>query len=1400
MLKWTCWLLPSRAAFIALFKAAFPPLLAAHVCAAPEVQPTNEFDWREIPDTAVLRPQSQFVSDRFQWVSSTDSEIRVRFDGPDTTPPTAGKREEFRFVLITPPGGIESASLEYEERVFLKDGERVELDAPPPGAPVASRIIHRQIGEFRGAKLFQIEYKPSVNTSVRRLADVDWIADATLILRIGGSFQPNRSLSPLLSRPLESIVLNPGDIQRCLPPLALNPQAESERLQFWRAPCLKISVREEGWYSIPAGRLLTEWGSDLQVEELGLYSRGALLSPPKSLRAPEDPTHAEDVAESLFVFDSRGAVRTAGKIDAEDRLFFHADTSREAYDPLRVYWLVNKGTSPTTQAAPTVQSGADIRTATLTQLRASIGEDKEFVQGGLQNEKQEFFWVDRAFPQDATESLDFSLPAWAVDPSRDTQGRIVVVFPSASDRSYVPSGALQSKAINLKADGKEIATVLKRGETGFNYLIEFGIPKDIQGPTLSLTYNPPGARSDPPFLDRLELEATRTMIWAGTDCHYHLIPSASDFSRVRLQPDGSGPESLPPPVHAFGRLRNGAWVGLQSDPEEPLGFLTPGPLVEVSFLTGIEGRSVKEIDSFVWPEWFDAPPQTDQIVLSPKVFEGHLAHIGKLNEKNGYHCFWIDLEDIYDLFSGGQFSPFALRNFLSWATCAWPDPQPASILLVGDTSWDAWNRYPEGNQVPNWTPSYHDTQTPDFPSDLWFVTGGPKDAIADWLWGRIPCQTIGHLEGYLAKRYDFEERPRDDWAGRLLWVSDDNAPVEEHIQELFKGTLPQAMRLRHIRIRDFPFVDNFYYGPFLSRIQEEARNDRSPLDYGKISPSCNLAIREALNDGASLFVYYGHSGPNVLAHERALFGGGSLYSDVPHLRNEGKAPFAFLMTCDVGRFDYAQPPMKWSVGLSEELLFHGRGGCLALVASSGKGLPSDHKRLLGGCLDAWFNRGLPTCGEVLWSGKTQCLIPPGKNLSIEMFTLFGDPLFIPPAPGNRFIALPRSLRWNHDGSLQVKVDLPDELDTSQVKCWGLGDDLLEQWNWESVAVSAEGDFELTLPNARDRKYVLLACQWTGEQEPGQSVGVATFGLDLEAAGKPDWRALYGEGTPNLTLGAEDVLLGDYSVREGETLFIEANVHNKGDAPAENVEVRAFDAETDAEVDSFSEYPPANVAFLPPGESTKVRIRWDRWGGTGTFDFNVKVDPQGKIEESDEEDNEAQKTIRVYGKPDLAWGLVRGTTSGAIDFTRGAKTIPVDWVKDPGKADLKQWSPLRTALAEVDRGVLLLVPITNFGESESATCTLQFIYHFEGNAPTMTLPPIKIPPVAPSLDGKIVGRPVPVLILPGMKRIELEIDPENLLDESDMKNNRLTFSPPLRLWDNFPSLVQKRKQPAALRGR
>lgn len=562
-----------------------------------------------------------------------------------------------------------------------------------------------------------------------------------------------------------------------------------------------------------------------------------------------------------------------------------------------------------------------------------------------------------------------------------------------------------------------------------------------------------------------------------------------------------------------------------------------------------------------------------------------------------------------------RFSAHALRNFLLWASRTWPQPQPSSVLVVGDSSWDAWGRYPESHRVPNWTPSYHTHAHPDYPTDLWFVEGEPLDRAADWLWGRIPCQTEAHLEGYLAKRRAFRNEQGGEWAERMIWISDDNDPVERNVRDILSKTLPLGYRIDPIFLHDHVYVDNFYYGENLARIQELAREEARPLDFGKISPDCNAAILQSIDRGAGVCIYYGHSGLNVLGHERVLFGGGSLHSDIPKLQNEGRAPLFFLMTCDVGRFDYTHDRLwKWSYGLAEELLMHPFGGSLALATSTGRGVPSDHEVFLTCCMDAMIYRGAAHAGTMMWAGKQGCLAPVRNNEAVEMFTLLGDPLFPIPIPRMEDCLRPERFRWTPEGEIEIeasplKSDVVPKL-TGVSRFDRNGMHRLAGVEWTKTE---EGAVLFRIPDAHflDEAWLVYAYE-----DPGGQPVQGKLALDLASFEKPDWTGGESEGKPNLALSSEDIRFENYSPKSGETVFARVRIHNRGTAPAWRVDVAARDRAAGEPVLNIADsYPPLSIDRLPPNESAEIRVRWDRWEGVGDHELEIEIDPEGLIDDS-----------------------------------------------------------------------------------------------------------------------------------------------------------------------------------------
>ncbi len=118
-----------------------------------------------------------------------------------------------------------------------------------------------------------------------------------------------------------------------------------------------------------------------------------------------------------------------------------------------------------------------------------------------------------------------------------------------------------------------------------------------------------------------------------------------------------------------------------------------------------------------------------------------------------------------------------------------------------------------------------------------------------------------------------------------------------------------------------------------------------------------------------------------------------------------------------------------------------------------------------------------------------------------------------------------------------------------------------------------------------------------------------------------------ETLPDLSISSADIWFWDDSPEEGEIVYIIASVHNIGGSAAYNFTVEFWD--------DVCEGCPAMwligedvVQELPPGHLTNVTVLWNTSGQPGNNVITVRVDPQNFVLESNEENNEASKSIYV----------------------------------------------------------------------------------------------------------------------------------------------------------------------------
>jgi hypothetical protein len=331
----------------------------------------------------------------------------------------------------------------------------------------------------------------------------------------------------------------------------------------------------------------------------------------------------------------------------------------------------------------------------------------------------------------------------------------------------------------------------------------------------------------------------------------------------------------------------------------------------------------------------------DFIVVTRREFADALKPLVTLRQEQGLSVSLVDIEDIYDEFSFGQKSPYAVREFLSYAKSIWKK-KPRFVLFAGDASFDPKNYlgFGDSDLVPT---KLIDTDFMETSSDDW-LSDLNGDGIADIATGRLPARTVEEVSRMVAKIANYEQAAPSDEA---LLVADANEGFDfEQASDELRSLIPGSLRITQV-----------------NRGRVDAEKARSSLF-------------EALDRKQFLVNYTGHGSVNqwrgnLLTNDDALT-----------LRNE-HLPMFVMMTCLNGYFH--DPALD---SLAESLLKAERGGAVAVWASSGMTLPTDQALMNQELYRQLFRvGGAMTIGEAVSRAKSSV----GDRDIRRTWVLLGDP-------------------------------------------------------------------------------------------------------------------------------------------------------------------------------------------------------------------------------------------------------------------------------------------------------------------------------------------------------------------------------------------------------------------------
>ena len=360
----------------------------------------------------------------------------------------------------------------------------------------------------------------------------------------------------------------------------------------------------------------------------------------------------------------------------------------------------------------------------------------------------------------------------------------------------------------------------------------------------------------------------------------------------------------------------------------------------------------------------------DYLIITHSDFYTESVRLADYRATQGLRVEVVQVEDVYDEFSGGVMNAPAIQVFLAWAYGHWQSPAPLYVLLVGDGNYDPRNYFGYGEL--NYIPPFLEQVDPwlgERPAENRFVTVSGADNLPDMYLGRLPVKTSAQASAMVDKILSYEQTPSTidwhDWRRETLFVADKYDPGAGDFAALSDAVAD------HYLPSDYG-VQKVYY--------KITHSDKTEVQ---------AAIIEAINQGKLLVNYVGHGSVQLWGLEM-LFS----VNHIDSLTNTGKLPFMIPMTCLEGSFDYPSPVGSDSSSLSERLVREPEKGAIASFAPTGFGVAQGHDFLNKGLYLVIFTDNETRVGPATTQAKLHLYANSGgAHLDLlDTYALLGDPL------------------------------------------------------------------------------------------------------------------------------------------------------------------------------------------------------------------------------------------------------------------------------------------------------------------------------------------------------------------------------------------------------------------------
>lgn len=380
-----------------------------------------------------------------------------------------------------------------------------------------------------------------------------------------------------------------------------------------------------------------------------------------------------------------------------------------------------------------------------------------------------------------------------------------------------------------------------------------------------------------------------------------------------------------------------------------------------------------------------AARRADFVIISDGELMPAATRLAEARRAEGLSVLTVDVQDIYDNFSGSFLEPEAIRAFLKHAWDTW-QPRPFYVLLFGDASWDYTSRnvsdadYPDHVFIPeSWSsvvpknesdplrpgdsrndrqrvPTYQ-WQSPwgHAASDNYFACLEGDDSLPDVALGRLTVGTPAEADAAVDKLLAYGRLPPATSAPRALFITDQydyHKSQSDHLGQL-------------VGKRGFE----------VTKVYPQAAE--------KDNLGNSAAIRAAWDGGPAVVVFAGHggryiwrTGPPDPLKNHDLF----TLDDLDRLQATDRLPIVLSLTCYSAPFDH---PTADSIG--EKLMRLQDKGAIAILASSWRNVPPFS--LAESMLETLGDSSHVRLGDTFLAAMRRV----GQSDSLNTYNLLGDP-------------------------------------------------------------------------------------------------------------------------------------------------------------------------------------------------------------------------------------------------------------------------------------------------------------------------------------------------------------------------------------------------------------------------